>query len=101
MFFEQKDTSIYIVPTPMYILMSGHKQDIYITTRSLPHTPQFEHHSTSQLRAMDDWFFVIISVIIVNDSYKVHQKWAHSHYQKEFLKSLDIIQRWQHQRKIP
>ncbi len=101
MFFEHKDTSIYNPSAPLYILMSRHKRDIYIPTCQSHTHPSSNTASTSQLWTMDDWFFVIMSVFIVDDSYKGRQKQVHSWYRKEFLKSLDIIQRRQHKRKIP
>jgi hypothetical protein len=53
---------------------------------------------------MDDWIFVIASLMILMDESKEghrNRKQVHSRYRKAFLESLDDRGRWIRQRKIP
>jgi len=51
---------------------------------------------------MANWHFPIIAVLLLDDVCgESHRSQVHSRYQKEFLKSLDIIGRRLRQRKIP
>ena len=52
---------------------------------------------------MDDWIYVIILLLILDESKEGQSKQnqVHSRYRKQFLKSLDIVGRRIRQRKIP
>jgi hypothetical protein len=66
------------------------------------------HHVTSTLSVlpshlfrMDDWFFVLISLLVLDDDGTNNLREIHSRYCKSFHKSLGIIKRWCWQRNIP